>query len=42
MCHYNGGMRALRQETAGLIVVALLVLAILLAKYGSLLPWGAR
>ena len=40
--HYNGGMRALRQETAGLIVVALVVLVFLLVKYGSLLPWGAR
>jgi len=40
--HYNDGMRALRQETAGLIVVALVVLVFLLAKYGSLLPWGAR
>jgi len=35
-------MRALRQETAGLIVVALLMLVYLLARYGSILPWSAR
>jgi len=35
-------MRALRQETVGLIVVALLVLAYLLARYGSVLPWSVR
>jgi hypothetical protein len=35
-------MRARRQETAGLIVVALIVLLYLLARYGSILPWGAR
>jgi hypothetical protein len=35
-------MRALRQETVGLIMVAVLVLAYLLARYGGLLPWSVR
>jgi hypothetical protein len=35
-------MRALRQETIGLILVALILLAYVLVRYGSVLPWGAR
>ena len=35
-------MRALRQETVGLIVVAAILLVYLMAWYGSVLPWGAR
>jgi len=35
-------MRALRHETVGLIVVAAILLVYLMARYGSVLPWGAR
>ena len=35
-------MRSERLQTIGMIVVALLVLAVVLIRYGNVIPWGAR
>lgn len=35
-------MRNERMQTIGLIVVALIVLAVVLIRYGATLPWSAR
>jgi hypothetical protein len=35
-------MQAERREAIGLILVALLVLAFVLLRYGGSIPWGAR
>jgi hypothetical protein len=35
-------MRAVRAQAVGLIVIALLLLALALLRYGRVLPWGAR
>ncbi len=31
-----------RTETIGLVVVALVILAVILARWGSVIPWSAR
>ncbi len=35
-------MRNERLQTVGLIVVALIVIAVVLIRYGRMLPWSAR
>jgi hypothetical protein len=35
-------MRTSRVQAIGIMVVALLVLAVVLIRYGGTLPWGAR
>ena len=35
-------MRSERLQTIGLVVVALIVLAVVLIRYGGVLPWSAR
>jgi len=35
-------MRSERLQTVGLVVVALIVLAVVLIRYGGALPWSAR
>jgi hypothetical protein len=35
-------VRAARQQTIGLIVIALLILAILLVRYGRTISWSAH
>lgn len=35
-------MRNGRLQTIGLVVVALIVLTVVLIRWGTVLPWGAR
>jgi hypothetical protein len=34
--------RALRTETIGLIVIAVIVAIMILARWGGIIPWSAR
>jgi hypothetical protein len=34
--------RALKAETIGLIVIAVMLALMILARWGGLIPWGAR
>ena len=31
-----------RTETIGFVVIALVILAVILARWGNVIPWGAR
>ena len=35
-------MRNERLQTIGLVVIALLILVVVLVRYGGMLPWSAR
>ena len=35
-------MRGERMQAIGLVVVALIILAVVLIRYGRVLPWGAK
>jgi hypothetical protein len=35
-------MRTQRVQAIGIVMIALLVLAVVLIRYGGTLPWGAR
>jgi len=35
-------MRGERMQTIGLVVVGLIILAVVLVRYGGILPWGAK
>ncbi len=41
-CRYNEAVRAARQQILGALVIALLILALLLVRFGRLLHWSAR
>jgi len=41
-CRYNGAVRAARQQILGALVIALIILVLVLVRFGRLIHWSAR
>jgi len=39
---YNGCVRADRQQILGVLLIALIILALVVVRFGRFLHWGAR
>jgi len=41
-CRYNDAVRAARQQVLGALIIALLILVLLVVRFGRLIHWSAR